>query len=174
MLTHFTHTHTHAHTHTHTHTIHTYAQNVPILNNHKGENDIGLYNKNIAMTSIMKTLQANFYEFDKFVNKWLRQSFLNRDRVELDLIDSSNLFQSFIPTYDNEFIDDVNLTLGKWKKCFWRVEYEWQFEFKTNILQYFSGSNFELTENMNIKVFKVTRSYIGRMDSCLKRGVLAE
>ena len=39
---------------------------------------------------------------------------------------------------------------------------------------YFSGSNFELTENMNIKVFKVTRSYIGRMDSDLKRGVLAE
>ena len=41
--------------------------------------------------------------------------FLNRHKVELDLIDSSNWFQSFIPTYDNDFIDNVNFTLGKWK-----------------------------------------------------------
>ena len=45
----------------------------------------------------------------------MRQSILNRDKVELDLIDPSNWFQSFIPTYDNEFSDDVNFTLGKWK-----------------------------------------------------------
>ena len=45
---------------------------------------------------------------------------------------------------------------------------------KTNILQYFSGSNLELTENMNINVLRVTRSYIGRMSSDLKRGALAE
>ena len=32
----------------------------------------------------------------------------------------------------------------------------------------------ELTENMNINVLRVTRSYIGRMCSVLKRGALGE
>ena len=62
-----------------------------------------------------KTFKAWFYEFDRLFNKLLRQSFLNRDKVELDLIDSSNWFQSVIPTYDNELSDNVNFTLGKWK-----------------------------------------------------------
>ena len=41
-------------------------------------------------------------------------------------------------------------------------------------IQYFSGSNLELTESMNINVLIVTRSYIGRMCSVLKRGALGE
>ena len=45
---------------------------------------------------------------------------------------------------------------------------------KQTYYQYLSGSNLEFTENMNINVLRVTRLYIGRMCSVLKRGALRE